>query len=801
MSALLLVSCGGSDDAGMGKTSAPSATELMALENAKALRDADNVIVRNSDSGVSLHGRFYSFNGYLQKSQSALLASEGSASATFAAPAGKAGYYEVFVWWPQKAPAGSAAQVEVRHADGTTGQVLDQSTFGGQWNSLGTFRFDSKAQAQDAAQSAGVVLASVAGSPLVVDAVRFHYQGLDAPALTLRSLTLPVGAAGNEYQARIEASGGTAPYKLQLGQAPLPAGLKFDPQTGVIQGLPAVAGSFPFSIVISDGAGRAKTETLTLQVTDSSASVPAAPRPLDFKRESVKDGPPSGAAPDLGSLLSVVSALPEGEWSQVSLNAFSEAWAPPQLRPLFGWGNPAPDRILAAWSSVAWDPNRGQLILYGGGHANYRGNDVYLWKGATRRWERGALPSETVQDNSGYWAPVDGTSNAPPSAHTYDNNVFLPIIDRFLTLGGAAEPNGGHFTTTDNNTVAPRHTGPYLFDPARADPNKVGGTTGSHVKREGPHPEIVGGQMWQNRENFRNASQPGWPWWALNNGCTAYAREGGKDVVYVRYGVNDLYRYTINSLYDTTQDTWERVGVYWGGPGAKATCGIDPVGKTFLRTATNSVPFVYWDLNTPGPNNHDVMVTPADPGGQFTAYMASGARDIADCGMDFDPKRGQYALWCGDGRVWMLKPPATPSPTGWVVTQQRTPLGAVPNGDVGTGILGKWKYIDNLDVFLGVQDIVQGNIWLYKPAGWQNPGGPATTPPPPVAVPPPVARPGMRGSQPAPLPPAPAPSGPIVNAPSPVVGSGMRGARVTPLPPVFAPAPASVTGSGQSMRS
>jgi len=48
---------------------------------------------------------------------------------------------------------------------------------------------------------------------------------------------------------------------------------------------------------------------------------------------------------------------------------------------------------------------------------------------------------------------------------------------------------------------------------------------------------------------------------------------------------------------------------------------------------------------------------------------------------------------------------------------------AVPDGNIGTGILGKWKYISNLDVFMGLQDPTQGNVWIYKPVGWQDPSG------------------------------------------------------------------------------
>ena len=143
------------------------------------------------------------------------------------------------------------------------------------------------------------------------------------------------------------------------------------------------------------------------------------------------------------------------------------------------------------------------LWLYGGGHANYSGNDVYRWSGTTRRWERASLPSQVKQDDLGNWIAVDGPDRAPASAHTYDNNIFLPIIDRFLTFGGAAYNNGGPYLRQATATTS-RRTGPYIFDPSRADPNKVGGSTGSHVQRVSPFPKIVGGNMWANRDIYIN---------------------------------------------------------------------------------------------------------------------------------------------------------------------------------------------------------------------------------------------------------------------------------------------------------
>jgi hypothetical protein len=39
----------------------------------------------------------------------------------------------------------------------------------------------------------------------------------------------------------------------------------------------------------------------------------------------------------------------------------------------------------------------------------------------------------------------------------------------------------------------------------------------------------------------------------------------------------------------------------------------------------------------------------------------------------------------------------------------------------GTGVLGKWRYAPFYDVFVGLEDINEGHVWLYKPAGWVQP--------------------------------------------------------------------------------
>ncbi len=77
-----------------------------------------------------------------------------------------------------------------------------------------------------------------------------------------------------------------------------------------------------------------------------------------------------------------------------------------------------------------------------------------------------------------------------------EENQHLPLADRFITFGGAVFNSGGLFRDLDAAGTAIVPSGPWMWDPAKAYPNKVGGTTGS-----GYLPTIVGGSMLSNRIN------------------------------------------------------------------------------------------------------------------------------------------------------------------------------------------------------------------------------------------------------------------------------------------------------------
>jgi hypothetical protein len=366
---------------------------------------------------------------------------------------------------------------------------------------------------------------------------------------------------------------------------------------------------------------------------------------------------------------------------------------------------------------MAWDPNRRQLIIWGGGHANYAGNDVYRFDADTLTWQRASLPSAVrAPFGDRRYFTVDGALNAPISSHTYDNQEFLPLADRFISFGGASYNAGRLFVLDDGVTK----TGPYLWDPSRAGADMVGGTDGSQVD-PAAFPEVSGGRMWMNRNAIAvNGSGTQRPT-SFINGTSAYVREQGVESILISEAPQDggdLFRYRIESLSNPALDRWALIGPGSRSYSDQGAGAYDPVHRVYLRTAQMSGGYgiVMWNVATPGPTNQPIKFRPPNAGGQFVLSRLHG--------MDFDPRRSVFVLWNGDGRVWYLKPPAAGSaftPNGWTLAAAAVSGAAVPALTNTTGVLGKWKYLQSHDVMLGLGHGHEGQVWVYKPTGWQPP--------------------------------------------------------------------------------
>jgi hypothetical protein len=130
---------------------------------------------------------------------------------------------------------------------------------------------------------------------------------------------LPNGIPGSPYNAPLAATGGATPYTWSIASGSLPAGLRLDPATGAITGVPEAPTTANFTIAVTDAASVTAQKAFTLTITPgvtftSAATLPeaVAGSPYSFTFEAT-----GGRAPYSWRISD--GALPGG----LSLNATS----------------------------------------------------------------------------------------------------------------------------------------------------------------------------------------------------------------------------------------------------------------------------------------------------------------------------------------------------------------------------------------------------------------------------------------------------------------------------------------------
>lgn len=440
------------------------------------------------------------------------------------------------------------------------------------------------------------------------------------------------------------------------------------------------------------------------------------------------------------ALLDLIAAAPDGSWIMASTgNAYDDVWPPADYRPLFGSGPSNPSKTIKAWSSFAWDDVNHRLILWGGGHANSNANEVYDWSAHTLSWRLAYWPTDvvTVTGGSGI-EPVDGPLNTPQSSHTYSNQFWLPVLQRFVTFGGAASSSGGSFAVRADGSDPARNIPAYFLDMSLAGLGYVGGTTGSNPQRgTSAGVSLTGAGAWSVRDwNLDHADPTGAiaEWGARTNGGGDVTIEGGHDVVYFRCGAGHLYRVEFVDL-DYKSDVVTRVGQDWdasSGPQGKA---YDSNNKIFAQLYSADEPIHGWNLNTAGTTNKNFVVEDTGFSGDIADFKAQMA-DSATFGLAYDERRGYFVAWQRGGSVYAIEPPASLADltTGWTITKLSSDslsprpvtvaeMAAASDENADRGVCGKWKRSASLDVYIGLQDAVEGKVWMFKPAGWVDPRG------------------------------------------------------------------------------
>jgi hypothetical protein len=86
--------------------------------------------------------------------------------------------------------------------------------------------------------------------------------------LVISTTTLPAGIAGDSYSQTLVSSGGVAPRSWSISSGSLPGGLNLTSE-GLLSGTPATAGTFNFTLLVSDSASASVSQSFSLQINTS----------------------------------------------------------------------------------------------------------------------------------------------------------------------------------------------------------------------------------------------------------------------------------------------------------------------------------------------------------------------------------------------------------------------------------------------------------------------------------------------------------------------------------------------------
>ena len=155
------------------------------------------------------------------------------------------------------------------YSDGSTQNLTSQTTWTSSNTSVATI--NSTGLASGIAAGSTTITAALSGKTGITT-----LTVQSAPLTIATSSPLPNGVINASYSATLTASGGTAPYNSwTIVAGSLPMGLSLNPTSGAITGTPSVAGTFNFTVQVSDSGSpiQSSTKPLSIAVTATPSTV------------------------------------------------------------------------------------------------------------------------------------------------------------------------------------------------------------------------------------------------------------------------------------------------------------------------------------------------------------------------------------------------------------------------------------------------------------------------------------------------------------------------------------------------
>lgn len=329
--------------------------------------------------------------------------------------------------------------------------------------------------------------------------------------------------------------------------------------------------------------------------------------------------------------------------------------------------------VIHAWGSGVYDTDREQLVVWGGGHSDYDGNEVYTFGPLTSdapRWTRLTEPSSPPANNT-----PRGADGRPVSRHTYNLLTYLPAPLNMMmscaigsqTSNGNAGPGVDFFNFTINGRTG---------QPWRAGPNApLNGFPGGFCIYN-PLTQSV--------------------WYQPTGGSAPRLQE-------YRLATNSWTSYPVDVSEDRDPtaaiDTRRNLMVTVGRP---------------LDTNTTRYSVLLYDLNTPS--------------AQPIKIVTSGNKAIENArfpGFVYDPVNDQFIGWNGGSAIFSLKAPANPKTGTWVWSQFQLDAGntVIPTSVAGIrvsgreiGTFGRFRYVPSQQGVI-VVNAADESVFFFKIPG------------------------------------------------------------------------------------
>lgn len=313
--------------------------------------------------------------------------------------------------------------------------------------------------------------------------------------------------------------------------------------------------------------------------------------------------------------------------------------------------------LISAWSSGVWDPARRQMLVFGGGHNDYAGNEVYAFSAKTLTWTRLTQPSPKPYNKD----PLD--DGKPVSRHTYDGLTWIDHETKMLAWGGARSNDGNGTNVT------------WLFDPALSTWSSP---SGSSVPPSSYDHSIVYDPV--TKKAFVKVVQN---LFSLDPGTNAWTllHDLGYPPLWPRYAGGNP-----RGALDT-----KRRNVWYVGGNLYMIYAIDTD-----KTVTDD-----WVTTGGGAFDNAAAVT-----GHPEQRIQTGGGDVISKGapgLDYDARADQMVAWVGGGphvldlatKAWTRKSGAD-----------------APTAPTGTGTYGRWRYLPEYNVFVLVT--TPDAVYFYK---------------------------------------------------------------------------------------